>query len=134
MTQHSALWQQRPMTHHLPLQAAISLVARRKIISCLQWERLMLEVSLLGEIFLNNVGAPFLIPGSPTGCAVGWTFETAHLQTHPSSGGKRCSHQSSPYLGSCLICPLLPELANSPLSRELDPGLPASVYPGAKGG
>lgn len=52
----------------------------------------MLEVSLLGEIFLNNVGAPFLIPGSPTGCAVGWTFETLHTSKLTPAVGGRDAH------------------------------------------
>lgn len=42
--------------------------------------------------------------------------------------------RSCPYLEFCLICPLLPEPANSPLNRKPASGAPpGSVYPGAKG-
>lgn len=108
---------------------------------------------LLGDLFLKHVSSPFLIPGSPPGCTLGWTPETfsGHFCSHHRGWGRGACGGGGRMVGSggagrdawaklgpsntlytwdsASFAPF------SLLSREPDPGaLPASVYPGAKGG
>ena len=121
--------------YHFRPQFLIS--EQRKITSRLQWKCIMLESRFL----LLEETCACLIPDSPTGwwnellrAALGNSILTTGVDGS-GCGTVMLRPRSSSQMGLYIACLYLPESANLPLSRELDPGaLQASVYSGAKRG